>query len=244
MIKFLSNINNINTDLFKKSIIIIISIFLLQGCDSFKGFKRSANNKIIDNKGFQGAKRKPLYNKKYIEPAKKNIYEENFDDDIDDEEAIDSIYEAPNQTSINKQMYINMIKQDAKRKQSQRLKDYTNDPESKVKKQDYPSLVQATQKIKENDNNNEAQDLRAQLLQVQSVLNEVKKDLGKYRCPNVQQSEVKELVKEDTNNIVDKQETIINPIKPKSKFLHEREDYQKINLKNHDMLEKVKIDSI
>ncbi|MEY3197019.1 MAG: hypothetical protein RLZZ59_387, partial [Pseudomonadota bacterium] len=45
----------------------IVAILLLTGCNS--SLQRSANNKIFDTRGFDGGKRRPLYNKKYIDRA-------------------------------------------------------------------------------------------------------------------------------------------------------------------------------
>ncbi len=61
----------------KQIIIATLGLLVLSGCaDGFRGyFKKSANNKLIDNKGFEGGKRKPLYNKKYINTAKQNLAE-------------------------------------------------------------------------------------------------------------------------------------------------------------------------
>ena len=54
----------------KKIVIFSTLAMLLSACvtgpDGY--LKRSANNKIIDRKGFKGGKRAPLYNKKYISP--------------------------------------------------------------------------------------------------------------------------------------------------------------------------------
>ena len=54
----------------KKIVIFSTLAMLLSACVTGPGgyLKRSANNKIIDRKGFKGGKRAPLYNKKYISP--------------------------------------------------------------------------------------------------------------------------------------------------------------------------------
>ena len=51
-----------------KAIILILSAFLLSSCVTGPEgyFKKSANNKIFDRKGFVNSKRAPLYNKKFI----------------------------------------------------------------------------------------------------------------------------------------------------------------------------------
>ncbi|WP_250310616.1 hypothetical protein [Rickettsia endosymbiont of Oedothorax gibbosus] len=161
----------------KKIIIIVLGLSLLSGCtDGFRGyFKKSANNKIIDNKGFVGGKRPPLYNKKYIAMAKRNVMEENFDDDEGD---LFSEYhtETINPTLRNRQMYIKMVKQDAE----------SNEKRKKNQEKEYPSLNSANDKLKKqnNDKNDQANNnLHKELEQIKAILRETKKDLEKYRCP-------------------------------------------------------------
>ncbi|WP_341756323.1 MULTISPECIES: hypothetical protein [unclassified Candidatus Tisiphia] len=161
----------------KKFIIIVLGLSLLSGCtDGFRGyFKKSANNKIIDSKGFAGGKRPPLYNKKYIATAKRNVMEENFDDDEGD---LLSEYdtETINPTLRNRQMYLKMVKQDAEL--SERYK--------QNQEKEYPSLNLANDKVnrQNNDKNNKANiELYKELEQIKYMLRETKKDLEKYKCP-------------------------------------------------------------
>ncbi|MCC8398108.1 MAG: gp58-like family protein [Rickettsia endosymbiont of Labidopullus appendiculatus] len=163
--------------MFKRIIITFLGLSLLSACtDGFRGyFKKSANNKIIDRKGFAGGKRPPLYNKKYIATAKRNVMEENFDDDEGD---LLSEYdtETINPTLRNRQMYIKMVKQDAER--SERRK--------QNQEKEYPSLNSANDKLKRqnNDENDKANsDLHKELEQIKAMLHETKKDLEKYKCP-------------------------------------------------------------
>ena len=73
-----------------------------------KALKRSANGRLLDVNGFDGGKRRPVYNKKYIAKAKKNVVEKEFDnDDLDDE--FDEIY---NPSVYHRQMYEKMVKRD------------------------------------------------------------------------------------------------------------------------------------
>jgi hypothetical protein len=161
----------------KKVIIIVLGVSLLSGCtDGFRGyFKKSANNKIIDSKGFAGGKRPPLYNKKYIAMAKRNVMEENFDDDEGD---LLSEYdtETINPTLRNRQMYLKMVKQDAER----------NEKRKQNQEKEYPSLNSANDKLKKqnNDKNDQANNnLHKELEQIKAMLRETKKDLEKYKCP-------------------------------------------------------------
>lgn len=163
--------------MFKRIIITFLGLSLLSGCaDGFRGhFKRSANNKIIDRKGFAGGKRLPLYNKKYIATAKRNVMEENFDDDEGD---LLSEYdtETINPTLRNRQMYLKMVKQDAER----------NERRKQNQEKEYLALNSANDKLKRqnSDKNNKANsDLHKELEQIKAMLRETKKDLEKYKCP-------------------------------------------------------------
>lgn len=177
----------------KQIIIATLGLLILSGCtDGFRGyFKRSANNKMIDNKGFEGGKRKPLYNKKYINTAKQNIIEDNYEDD-DDDGSDDNIYnERSNPARLNRELYRKMIERDAERIKSQRLKDY-NDK--------YPSLNEASKKVKDDvrDNNEDPASIRKELAQIKSMLNDTKKDLAKYNCSVTSLASEKPLIQNQT----------------------------------------------
>lgn len=158
----------------KRLVVMFLGLFFLSGCtDSFRGYhKKSANNKLIDNKGFQGGKHPPLYNKKYVKIAKKNVIEENFDDD-DDELVGEHDTETINPALRNRQMYLQMVKQDADRVRKQKIgsgKDSSN------------TLGSASAKInKENLAKDEAK-IAKELEQIKLMLKETKKDLERYRC--------------------------------------------------------------
>lgn len=170
----------------KKIIIAMLGIFLLSGCaDGFRDyFKKSANNKLMDTKGFKGSKRKPLYNKKYIELAKKNVIEENFDD-YEDADLDEEASELPEPSKINRQIYLEMIKQDAKRKKRQRFEKYKSNYRGEYE-DSYPSLGEISEKVKKEEATN--QDLQKELAEIKAMLNEAKNDLTKYKCP-MQQGE-------------------------------------------------------
>ena len=160
--------------MFKKITVIILGLLLLSGCEGFRGyFKKSANNKMVDSKGFQGSKRKPLYNKKYIELAKRNVVEENFDDDEADE-VDDYISEVKSVPLENRKIYKEMIKNDLKRKERNRLK-------NNIKQDTYPSLTEVNERVNKEDFRE--QELQKELSEIKSMLNETKKDLVKYKCP-------------------------------------------------------------
>ncbi|RYE05658.1 MAG: hypothetical protein EOP33_00040 [Rickettsiaceae bacterium] len=160
-------------------ILTITGLFLLSSCtDGFRGyFKKSANNKWFDRKGLQGGKRKPLYNKKYIDLAKRNIIEEN----LDDETEADLVIEGANIPSINRQIYVDMVKQDAIDKQNLKSVESKNSKTRKFKNNGYPDLVDAQSKISQAQN--KEQNLQQELMEIKSMLIDAKKDLTKYRCP-------------------------------------------------------------
>ena len=171
--------------MFKKITIIIVGLCLLSGCDGFRNyFKKSANNKFIDTKGFEGSKRKPLYNKKYIALAKRNVIEENFDDDEEDD-IDDYMSEVKNPSQENRKIYMNMIKNDAKRNKLKRNKILPRKEDASAKNDKYPSLTDANEKVVKDDSND--QKLQQEIAEIKSMLNEAKKDLVKYKCP-MQQS--------------------------------------------------------
>jgi len=63
-----------------KFLTIISVLCILTSCNSIDGYvKRSANDQTFDSKGFNAKKRSPMYNKKYIRRAERNVEEQNFD---------------------------------------------------------------------------------------------------------------------------------------------------------------------
>ena len=171
--------------MYQKIILLIFSGLLLTGCsDSFRGyFKKSANNKWVDAKGFEGGKRKPLYNKKYISMAKKNVIDDNIDED-DDFDEDDDLQEVSDTSKRNRQMYMKMIKRDAmkKNKQKQQLQNYQSSFATEFDDNEgYPSLAEVSKKVASEDNGE--QKLQRELSQIKSMLNEAKKDLVRYKCP-------------------------------------------------------------
>jgi hypothetical protein len=104
-----------------RSLIFLTIPILITACavDPEGYLKRSANNKLIDAQGFEAHKRRPLYNKKYINQAKRNILENNvasFDEEYDDD-----LSELEDNYRRNREMYLQMLDQDlARREQANR----------------------------------------------------------------------------------------------------------------------------
>lgn len=172
----------------KKAITLTIVTSILSACVTGpEGYlKRSANNKLFDMTGFQGGKRAPLYNKKYISQAKKNILTNNLDEDI--EEDGDELYEDQNPSQENIEMYKAMIDADIERKRKQKNKSswWWN----RKKKQSYPSVTDANDRV---DPKIHAQnlELREELNQIKAMLNDAKREMASHKCPTEQEQEKK-----------------------------------------------------
>lgn len=171
----------------KKAITLTIVTSILSACvtgpDGY--LKRSANNKLFDMHGFEGGKRSPLYNKKYISQAKKNILTNNLDEDMEEDK--DDLYEDENPSQENIEMYKAMIAADIERK-NKRNKKSSWWGNNKKKPQSYPSVADAKDSI---DPKIHAQnlELKEELEQIKAMLNETKKEMASYKCPTAQEQE-------------------------------------------------------
>ena len=171
----------------KKAITLTIVTSILSACvtgpDGY--LKRSANNKLFDMHGFEGGKRSPLYNKKYISQAKKNILTNNLDEDMEEDK--DDLYEDENPSQENIEMYKAMIAADIERK-NKRNKKSSWWGNNKKKTQSYPSVADAKDSI---DPKIHAQnlELKEELEQIKAMLNKTKKEMASYKCPTAQEQE-------------------------------------------------------
>lgn len=150
-----------------------ITALLLTGCaQNPEGMlKRSANNKLFDTQGFDGGKRRPIYNKKYIATAKKNVISHNYDEDDYDYE--EEVYDP---ALYHRDMYAKMAKKDLKRhkfaakkkKYEENLNDESDD--------EYPDLYEGDVRLKDIPNRNiaamedEIRDLRKMLEEAKSTI--------------------------------------------------------------------------
>jgi len=164
--------------MFKKIIILFLGIFILSGCtDNFRSyFQRSANNRLVDSKGFKGGKRKPLYNNKYITLAKKNIVEDNLEDnDNDDDDDSDNPLKGEQIDPVkrNREMYLKMIKRDIAKHKAESGEDSDNDM----------TLSKANKKVRSDDSDKERK-MQEELDQIKTMLKETKRDISRYTCPN------------------------------------------------------------
>lgn len=163
-----------------KAVIFVLSIFLLSSCATGPEgyFKKSANNKLFDTKGAKGGKRAPLYNKKYITKAKQNVANNDYADDDDE---YDDLLENENISQANKDMYRSILEQELENK-------YIGKKPKEKQNKTYPVLVRNSPRDDDRylEDNSE---LRAELDQIKTMLNETKNEMANYRCPTAQELE-------------------------------------------------------
>lgn len=157
-----------------KQILLLIGVmFLITGCNM--ELKKSANNKLFDTKGFDGGKRRPVYNNKYIDRAKRNVIENNYDDEDTDSDEPDEYVDPYTQNRI---MYSNMIKTDQNKKSR---KNRANQPHYDTS---YPDIGHAKDiALSQSHNSQSNADLKNELAEIKTMLSAAKKDLVKYKCP-------------------------------------------------------------
>jgi hypothetical protein len=201
----------------KNALVLILSIFILSSCVTGPGgyLKRSANNKLFDRKGFQGGKRSPLYNKKYIEKAKRNVATSSFDDDdYDDSDYRENEYNPSNSENVsleNREMYRRMLEEDMERRNSKRHSRRSNSRDL-----EYPSISRANSGFYED--RNEGSELKKELDEIKSMLNEAKRDIASRKCPTAEEIERQRSLNQKTGNTGKKTNgstdtTIIEPVK-------------------------------
>lgn len=165
-----------------KKISLILILIMLSGCSTDGILKKSANNKLIDTKGFHGAKRRPLYNKKYIDKAKLNISRGDFEEEeYDDEE---QYLENLPPSLKNRYIYEDMIEDDIKAERARRAKKKSFYLKHlRDNRDEYPDLGRGRDNIRSNSENIDNQELKQELKEIRSLLDSAREDLVKYRCP-------------------------------------------------------------
>ena len=169
---------------------LLTTLLLLSSCiynpDGY--LKRSASNKLIDARGFQKEKRLPLYNKKYIDRAKKNIIEHNYEEGNDDDDGDDDSDETYNPAELNKDTYRKMIKTEQKNADVKPNAKRTTLKTKKLKYSqefknsqlsDYPKISEIQIKIDEHKEDIHKQELQRQIEEMKSTLTEMRKQLHK-----------------------------------------------------------------
>lgn len=173
-----------------KKILLICMAFIISSCTDF-AVKRSASNKLFDSKGFEGSKRRPLYNKKYIDHAKRNIKSNNYDEDYDDEDD-----EVVDPASVNRSMYRDMIEEE-RRKAKIKKKNGRRDLSEYDDR--YPRLSDADSRSRSSDRASE-EEMKSELQEIKKLLDNTRKDMVKYRCPLEEQAKKAAAKRNVTNN--------------------------------------------
>jgi hypothetical protein len=192
-----------------RNLIILVLPLLITACaiDPDGYFKRSANNKLYDSQGFDGQKRRPIYNKKYIDQAKKNIMENNVASA--DEEYDDDINELEDTYRRNREMYLQMVDQDiAKREKREPQK---NSFLSKIlpNKLQNPSTAERTVLVK-NEMQDEVslelaktkEDLLREIAEIKLLLSEAKATIVNIKKQDQQAEEHLFALKDDSQSAI------------------------------------------
>jgi hypothetical protein len=173
-------------------VLCILSIFILSSCsDGFRGyFKRSSNNKLFDTHGFQGGKRPPLYNQKYIAKAKRNISMEDLEEDEYDAEDVE--FKVPSR--VYQRMYAEMLAAERERRRdfnrrAPHLKDYGY-------YDDYPALHEAGSRAAAVASPDQKA-LQKEMREIKSMLKQTQEDLTKHKCSGVSSIDDKDFKKPD-----------------------------------------------
>lgn len=162
--------------------LLLLSAVMLSGCFSDTMLKKSANNKLIDTKGFHGSKRRPLYNKKYIDKAKHNVSRGEFEDDEYDDE--DQYLENLPPTLKNRYMYEDMIEEDIKAERSRRAKKKSKYHKKAREAGDgYSDVGRGRDRVRAAGSDSNDQELKRELKEIRTLLDAAREDLVKYRCP-------------------------------------------------------------
>ncbi len=159
---------------------IIGLVFALSACtiNPNGNFRKSANNKLIDSKGLHGDKRPPLYNKKYIQKAKKNSISNIYDDDV---ELMNDDSEQENIALANREMYREMVRGELALSDQPRRSNLVM----------HPRTNQASHISDHKSANNE--EIRQELEEIKHMLKVTQSDLSKVSCPSAEDLEAEAL---------------------------------------------------
>ncbi len=152
---------------------------LLQSCAimGMQELKKSSNNKYFDTKGFHKTKRKPLYNKKYITQAKKNIMLNDYEhEDEVDPENIPPSYK-------NLQMYKSMLKNDTKHEESENIRSSNLNYHQEEGKSDVIDIPSSRRRFseREHDQGNRST-LESEIQEIKSILEQTREEFAKSKC--------------------------------------------------------------
>lgn len=158
--------------LYIKIVISFFTMLLLSSCvGGASELKRSSSNKLFDASGFHSNKRRPLYNKKYISKAKKNIRDMDYDDLDEDEEE----YESLSPSARNMQMYEKMAKLDKKRRAKSQKRYHDDFYED--------DIIESRRRMSDIDESESRQDLEKEIIEIKELLRKTKDEVTKSKCP-------------------------------------------------------------
>jgi hypothetical protein len=142
--------------------------------------KRSANEEFFDTKGFKGKKRTPMYNKKYVERARKNLEDSYFDDkyeDIEENQYYESNELRPYYKS-NRRMYQDMVDMNESKQNLQNRYG---------KRNSYPKLSEIDDSYQ---SQKDQENLKNEIKTIKKMLEDTKEKMSTYKCPIPQNSSV------------------------------------------------------
>lgn len=154
-----------------KLLTIISMLCVLTSCSSINGYvKHSANDKTFDSKGFNAKKRAPMYNKKYIQRAKRNVEEQNFDQEHN---TYNNDYYEPGELKSyqqsNRKIYNDMLQMSKNKQAIETQKSRYKNNSSNLKDFDQNKSVEVN--------------LKNEIRAMKKMLEETQKTISTYKCP-------------------------------------------------------------
>lgn len=169
----------------------IITTITLSGCSNpFQTyFKHSANQKLIDAKGFKGKKRMPMYNQKYITKARNNVTTSSPSDTDEEHDQTNPYYdqdELRNYYQANRKMYEDMMEMNNNKK-------YWSKPLNTKSKSEI-SLSEIEKDVQKGEENKQ---IKSELAEIKKMLKKTMDDLS-----NVKNKEQAQKQSDATTNLL------------------------------------------
>lgn len=181
--------------------------------------KRSSGNKLFDMSGFEGNKRAPLYNKKYIKLAKQNVK------NIPEDELTEVAEETENPELDNMRMYKDMLeaKEKTNKNKRKKLKEKIELVETKNNNFDN-NLIRSRISLSELDEIKTKEELKKEIQEVKQLLADTKEEIAQLRAEKHSQKQ--------SNNV---EENIHKAIENELKALNESDKSKDLNKKTHPL---------
>jgi hypothetical protein len=175
-----------------KTILFVLISLLFSSCvsDPDGYLKRSGNRKLVSNKNLYSKKKMPIQNKQYIKKAKRNIVENNYDDDYEE----DDYDQDQDPRLVNRSLYMQMVAQEKARKNQ----NYRRDHELRELELEEREK-QANQKLI-HSNQQAQKELKAELQNIKAVLNETKEQIASMTCAGKNKNLSTEIPSSKQNN--------------------------------------------